>query len=99
MGLGEFLMVVLVAGGIGFILWTMPIGQRVASRLGLQGFRKEGASQDDRDYLLRACGGDTNRVQQRLDEARAGEAGMSDARAYRVAIRKLMREKHGGKVA
>jgi hypothetical protein len=99
MGVGSWLTILLVVGLVGWILWTMPIGQRVANRLGLVGFRRQGAPGADREFLLRACGGDRARVQEMLERARAGDREMSDAEAHRRAIRTVMRTKHGGKVA
>jgi hypothetical protein len=96
--MGRLLVIVIILGCIGWILWTMPIGQRIATGLGLRGFRKEGAPREDRDFLLDACQGDRSRMQALLDEARAGQPEMTDAQAYRKAIRMYMRSKHGGNV-
>jgi hypothetical protein len=83
---------------VGAILWTMPLGQRIANRLGLRGFRREGAPREDREFLLKACDGDRERVQAMLDEARSKQPDLTDAQAYRNAIRSHMRSKHGGTV-
>ena len=96
--MGSWLVILVSLGFIGWILWTMPIGQRVAQKLGLRGFRKQGAPREDRDFLLRACDGDQDRVQNLLDEARANQPEMTDAQAYRRAIRAHLRSKHGGSV-
>jgi hypothetical protein len=96
--MGTWLTILVTLGLLGWILWTMPIGQRIALRLGMRGFHKEGAPQEDRDFLLNACGGDRDRVQQSLAQARDGQPEMNDAQAYRRAIRTYMRHKHGGKV-
>ena len=97
--MGSALAVLLVLALLGWVVWTMPVGQRIASRLGLVGFGGQGARKQDREYLLRVCGGDRARVQRLLDEARAGDIRMSDAEAHRRAIRRHLRSKHGGRVA
>jgi hypothetical protein len=99
MGFGKWLTFLLVVGLAGWILWTMPIGQRLAIRLGVAGFRKEGAPREDREFLLRICDDDRARAQEMLEKARAGDREMSDAEAHRRAIRAYMRTKHGGRVA
>jgi hypothetical protein len=96
--MGRWLIIFIALVFIGWILWTMPIGQRVAQKLGMRGFRKQGAPQEDREYLLQACDGDHDRVRSLLDKARANQPEMTDAQAYRRAIRTQMREKHGGRV-
>jgi hypothetical protein len=96
--MGRWLIVLISLGFVGWILWTMPIGQRVAQQLGMRGFRKQGAPQEDREFLLRACDGDHERVRMLLDKARANQPEMTDAQAYRRAIRTHMRSKHGARV-
>ena len=96
--MGSWLTVLATLAFIGWVLWTMPIGERVAQRLGLRGFRKHGAPKEDFEFLLKACDGDPDRVRDLLDQARAGRPEMTDAQAYRRAIRAHMRSKHGGRV-
>ena len=84
---------------LGFILWTMPVGQRLAQRLGVRGFRKQGSSREDRAFLLKACGGSQRRADELLARVRANNPEMSDAEAYRRAIRICLRDKYGGRVA
>ena len=97
--MGRWLVIIVMLSLLGWILWTMPIGQRIAGRLGLRGFRKEGAPREDREFLLNACDGDGDRVQAMLDEARSNRPELTDAEAHRRAIRAYMREKHRGGVA
>jgi hypothetical protein len=96
--MGNWLVAIVILGVIGWVLWTMPVGQRIAQRLGHRGFRKEGAPREDREFLLNACEGDGDRVRAMLDEARANQPEMTDAEAHRRAIRTHMRDKHGGSV-
>ncbi len=84
------LLVVVVAIAI---FLTMPTGKRLADRLGLRLPGKGGASQEDRDYLLRVCNGDPNELHSRLAQARRNNPDMSEADAYRRAIRTHLRDK------
>ena len=80
----------------GLTLWifsTTPTGKRWMDRLGLDLSRKNRASNEDHDYLLRVCGGDVNELKRRLDEARRYNDEMSEAEAYRKAIRAHLRDK------
>jgi hypothetical protein len=99
MGIMSFVAIAAALGIVLFLLWTMPVGQRVAIRLGLKGFHGEGAGSEDREFLLRECGGDKARVETLLREARRDHPELTDAEVYRKAIRTHLRYKHGGKVA
>ncbi len=81
---------------LGFTMWifsTTPAGKRLMGRLGLDLARKQRAKPEDHDYLLRVCGGDVTELKCRLDEARRHNDEMSEAEAYRKAIRAHLRDK------
>jgi hypothetical protein len=86
-------MVLLGAAVIGAILASTPAGRRVRRRLPLASLRPGSAAKEDRDYLLRACDGDPREVERLLDAARARNPEMSEAQAYRRAIRAHLRGK------
>ncbi|MGI9431247.1 MAG: hypothetical protein ACR2PQ_03490 [Myxococcota bacterium] len=76
------------------MLWvasTTKQGRRLRSRLGIG--RGSGAPQDDREYLLRVCDGDRDRVSRLLDHERRGQPEMTEAQAYRRAIRRHLRDR------
>jgi len=80
---------------VGFTLWifsTTPAGKRLMDRMGLDLSRKARAPAEDRDYLLRVCGGDRQELERRLDLARRNNVEMSEAEAYRKAIRAHLRD-------
>lgn len=81
---------------LGFTLWifsTTHAGKRLMDRMGLDLARKQRAKPEDHDYLLRVCGGDFDELQRRLAEARRHNPEMSEAEAYRKAIRAHLRDK------
>ena len=89
----QMLSVILV---LGFTLWifsTTPAGKRLMDRMGLDLARKSRAQPDDHDYLLRVCGGDPDELARRLADARRHNPEMSEAEAYRKAIRAHLRDK------
>jgi len=53
--------------------------------------RKDRAPSEDQEYLLRICDDDPRRVARLIDEARQHNPGMTEAEAYRKAIRKVLR--------
>ena len=78
-------LVVLVA--IVAIYATTPAGKRLANQFGLNLSRKGRAPQEDLDYLLRVCSGNVEKVGERLAAARRSNPDMTEAEAYRKAIR------------
>ena len=79
---------------IAFIVWiasTTPTGRRWRRRLGLD--RSGRAPREDRDYLLRVCHGDAAQVERLLERERQGHPEMTEAQAYRLAIRRLLRDR------
>ena len=84
---------VIVLGGVIAILFTTASGQRLAKRYGIRGLTKGSAPREDREYLLRVCGDDDARVEEMLARARRRNPEMSEAEAYRKAIRSHLRDK------
>jgi len=80
----------------GFTLWifaTTPAGKRLIDRAGLKLPVKGRARPEDHDYLLSVCGGDVEELVRRLADARRRNPDMSEAEAYRRAIRAHLRPK------
>ncbi len=87
---------VVVALAVLFVVWTMPVGKRIAARLGVPRFGAKRAGRprsEDRDYLLRACGGDLAEVERRLAAERERFSDLGEADIYRRAIRKVMQSR------
>ena len=86
----------LIAACLAAMWWifsTTRAGKKLARRTGLPAPRKDRAPQADRDYLLMVCGGDKAAVKRLIDQARAGDDEMTEAQAYRRAIRAHLRDK------
>lgn len=85
----------LAAAVAGAIYLTTPRGRRLAEHFNLPtpSRRKGRAPSEDMEYLLRVCGGDLQRVGHLIDEARQHDPSMTEAAAYRKAIRKVMRSR------
>jgi hypothetical protein len=85
----------IAALGIAVALWiasTTRTGRRLLGRF--RPSRGSGrAPREDRDYLLRVCQGDPARVARLLEEARRGRGEVSEAEAYRLAIRRHLRDR------
>ena len=88
-----WLIVVLGVAAIGALFATTPGGRRLRARLPLASLRTGRAPKQDREYLLRVCHGDRQRVERLLDLARTHNPDMSEAEAYRRAIRTHLRDK------
>jgi hypothetical protein len=89
----QALMVLMAFGLAVAIFLTMPAGKAFASKIGLKLPSKSDASNEDHDYLLRVCGGNVDELQRRLKAARGGNFDMTEAQAYRSAIRAHLRDK------
>lgn len=89
----QALTVLLVLVAIVAIFATTPAGKRITDRLGLNLSRKGRVPPEDLDYLLRVCNGDADEMGKRLAEARRNNPDMSEAEAYRKAIRAQLRNK------
>lgn len=87
----QVLTVLLVLVAIVAIFSTTPAGKKIADQLGLNLSRKGRAPQEDHDYLLRVCNGSFDELGDRLAEARRNNPDMSEAEAYRKAIRAHLR--------
>ncbi len=81
--------VVLVA--VVAIFFTTPTGRRISQKIGLRVGMKDPAPKEDREYLLRVCGGDPRAVEEKLAEARRNRPEMTEREAYRAAIREHLR--------
>jgi len=79
-----------VAAGVVAIFSTTPRGQALIARLGLRRLQKGAASEEDRAFLLRACGGDADQVEARLATVRERYPEWTEAQLYRRAIRTYM---------
>ncbi len=75
------------------IFLTTPRGAEIARRSGLRLPSRDAVPKEDRDYLLRVCGGDPTAVASMLDAARVHNPDMSEKEAYRKAIRTHLRDK------
>lgn len=88
--------VLVVVAGLAAMLWifsTMPQGRRLLARLGVRTKRGGGAPRDDREYLLRVCDGDPAKVARLLELEREAWPEISEAQAYRRAIRRYLRDR------
>jgi hypothetical protein len=75
------------------IFLTTKRGVALSKHLGLRFSSNDAAPREDRDYLLRVCGGDHRAVAALLEEARIHDSEMSEKDAYRKAIRAQLRDK------
>ena len=89
----DWLLVVLGIAAILAIFATMPAGRRLRAALPLGALSPGRAPKEDRDYLLRVCDGDPARVERLLAHARERNPEMTEAEAYRRAIRAYLRDK------
>jgi hypothetical protein len=90
----RFITSILVLAAVIALFLTTPAGKRIAARLGIRVRGKESAPREDHEYLLRVCGGDYDRLRAMLDEARRHNPDMSEAQAYRRAIRTHLRDEN-----
>lgn len=81
----SFVMVAVLA-----IYGTTDSGQRLIRRLGLRRYQQGAAPDEDRDFLLRACGGSGAEVESRLSAERMRSPDSNEAQLYRRAIRTYM---------
>jgi len=87
------LLIILAVSAVVLAIWlTSERGRRIARRLGLRGLGRDAAPSEDHAFLLRKCGGDRQKLDALLDEARQRNPEMSEAEAYRRAIRRVVRE-------
>ncbi|MBW2293768.1 MAG: hypothetical protein JRG89_07605 [Deltaproteobacteria bacterium] len=87
-----FTLLVVLALAIAVFL-TTPAGKKLAARLGLSLSNKGMASNEDHEYLLRVCDDDIDELSARLRTARRSNPDMTEAEAYRRAIRVHLRDK------
>jgi hypothetical protein len=84
--IGAFLATGIILG----VFLTMPAGQALARRLGLDGLVRGAPSTGDREFLLRVCSGDRAEVERRLAVERARFPDITDEQIHRRAIRTYM---------
>lgn len=89
----RYLTVLFVLGCVVAIFFTTRRGKRLAKEWGLSLPGKGNAPQEDHDYLLRICGGDVEELKRRLDATRKHNPELSEAGAYRRAIRDHLKDK------
>lgn len=89
------LVVVLGLAFVLAVLLTTAVGRRLRERLPIAALRSGRAPREDREYLLRVCEGDRARVAALLARERESDPGLSEAAAYRRAIRRHLRPKMG----
>lgn len=89
----RLLTLVLMIAAVVAIFLTTRRGKAIAAQLGLEMPGKNRVPEDDRDYLLRVCGGDVEEVQRRLAATREHNPELSEAGAYRRAIREHLKDK------
>jgi hypothetical protein len=80
----------LAIAGVLAIFLTTPLGRRLMAALGIHGKLVDRVPAEDRDFLLRVCGGDPVEVERRLAAARGANARLDLAQQYRKAIRSYM---------
>lgn len=88
----RWLILMLGLAVIGAIFASTPAGRRLRARLPVARLRAGAAPKQDREYLLRVCDGDPERVRRLLDHERAANPEMTEAQAYRRAIRRHLRD-------
>jgi hypothetical protein len=89
--LPSWLVVVLGLGFVAAVVLTTPAGRRWRQRLPIAALRAGRAPKEDREYLLRVCDGDPARVASLLAQEQETDPELSEAAAYRRAIRRHLR--------
>ena len=87
----SWLVVVLGLGFVAAVVLTTPAGRRWRQRLPIAALRAGRAPKEDREYLLRVCDGDPARVAALLAREQEADPELSEAAAYRRAIRRHLR--------
>ena len=90
----EWFLPLAAALGVAWVFSTTPAGKRWMDRLGIGGAKRgAGAPSEDHEFLLRACDGDYEEVQRRLSDELRRAPHLSEAEAYRKAIRRVFNER------
>lgn len=89
----RLLTIVVMIVAVVAIFLTTRRGKEIASQLGLEMPGKGKAPREDHDYLLRVCGGDVAELERRLAATRKNNPELSEAGAYRRAIREHLKDK------
>ena len=85
--MSRIITILIVLGVVIAIFLTTRKGKEISSQLGLELPGKGRVPREDHEYLLRVCGGDVNQLRRRLDATRMSNPELSEAGAYRRAIR------------
>jgi hypothetical protein len=97
MTLENWIFALLAAAAVAAIYLTTPGGRLLADRLNLPALRrsqrgKQRAPKEDREYLLRVCHDDPAHVERLLAAVKRHNPEMTEAEAYRKAIRAHLNE-------
>lgn len=86
-------MLILVSVAVVAIFFTTRRGSEIAKQIGLRDHVKGAASNEDVDFLLKACGGDVEEVARRVEYERERLSELTEAEHYRRAIRRVLAER------
>ena len=86
-----WLTLIIVVAAVGWLFLTTDAGQRLAKTLRIRRIVTDAAPDEDVEYLLRVCGGDSSEAERRVGEAWKANPEMTEAQAYRRAIRAHLR--------
>ena len=89
----NWLLILVGVGAIVALFASTRPGQRLRRRLPIRAIQQGRAPKKDRDYLLQVCRGDSAQVERLLDLERRKNPELSEAQAYRRAIRSHLRDK------
>ncbi len=86
-----WLMLAIAIASVIAIFLTTERGRRLADRLGVsERWISRAVPSEDREFLLRACGGDREELTRRIESERERFPEFDEARLYRRAIRREM---------
>jgi len=83
----------IVGIGVVAIFLTTDAGKKLLETLGLHSLSSSAPPKEDREFLLRVCGGDPREVARRLDVERQRNPTLDTAQLYRRAIRSHMNDR------
>ena len=91
--MGTLLAIVVVGGAVVAIFLTTDSGRQLRERIGWPRSSGARAPREDHEFLLRACGGDYDELQRRLEAELERNPALSEAESYRKAIRRYFSER------
>ena len=83
----------IVGIGVVAIFLTTDTGKKLLETVGLYSLIKSGPAKEDREFLLRVCGGDPREVARRLEAERQRNPTLDSPQIYRRAIRTYMNDR------